>query len=73
MLWFAPQAFIFSKICRMVICPVRVTYNYVVVFFFQERKTAIKLANLAAFASAKSLTCLKFLISVKKYLFLVRW
>ena len=73
MLWFVPQAFIFSEIYRMVMCPVRVTYNHVVVFFSQERKTAFKLANRATFVIAKSLICLKFHISLKKHIFLVRW
>ena len=50
MLLFALQAFIFPKIFRMVICPVRVTYNHVVVFFAQERKTAFKQTNGATFA-----------------------
>ena len=66
MLWFAPQSFIFCKICRMVICPVGVTYNHVVVFFAQERKTEFKLAYRATFAIAKSLMCFKFNISLKK-------
>ena len=73
MLWFAPQAFIFFKICRIVICPVRVTYNHEVVFFAQERKTALKLQNLATFVIAKSPICLKFYNSLKKHIFLVRW
>ena len=72
MLWFAAQAFIFSKICRMVICPVRVTYNHEVLFFTQDRKIAFKLANRATFAIAKSLICFKFHISLKKHTFLVR-
>ena len=55
MLWFDPEVFNFSKICRMVICPVRVTYNHEVVFFSRERKTALKLENLATLAIAKSL------------------
>ena len=57
----------------MVICPVRVTYNNVVVFFAQERKTEFKLANRATFGIAKSLICLKFNISFKKYTFLLKW
>ena len=55
----------------MVICPVRVTYNDVVVFFAQERKAAFELANIATFAIAKSLICFKFHILLKKYTFLV--
>ena len=43
------------------------------VFFAQETKTPLKLANLATFAIAKSQIGLKFLISLKKYLFLVKW
>ena len=54
MLWFAPQSFISSKICRMVMCPVRVTENHVMVFFVQKRKTMFKLENRATFAIAKS-------------------
>ena len=50
----------FSKICRMVISPVRVTYNHAVVFFAQDRKTVFKLANRATFDIAKSLICFKF-------------
>ena len=73
MLWLAPQPFIFSNICRMVICPVRVTYNHAVVFFAQDRKTAFKLAKRATFAIAKSLIYFKFHISLKKYAFSVRW
>ena len=57
----------------MVICPVRVTYNHVVVNFAQERKTAFELPNIATFAIAKSLICFKFDISLKKYSFLPRW
>ena len=57
----------------MVICPVRVTYNHVVIFFAPERKTAFELKNLATIAIAKSLICLKFGISLKKYTFLVGW
>ena len=57
----------------MVICPVRVTYNHVMVFFAQERKTEFKLANRATFGIAKSLICLKFNISFKKYTFLLKW
>ena len=49
----------------MVKCPVRVTYNQVVVFFAQERKTAFKLAYRVTFAIAKSLVCFKFHISLK--------
>ena len=52
MLWFAFKAFSFSKIFWMVACPVRVTYNHVVVFFAQDRKTAFKLPNRATFAIA---------------------
>ena len=54
----------------MVICPVRVIYKHVVVFFAQERKTEFKLGNVATFAIAKSLICFKFHISSKKYTFL---
>ena len=50
MLWFVPQTFIFSKIFRIVICPVRVTCNHVVVFFAHEGKTAFKQTNGATFA-----------------------
>ena len=57
----------------MVICPVRVTYNHVVVFFAQEKKTAFKLQNRGTFAIAKSLICSKFHISSENYTFLVRW
>ena len=31
--WFADPSFIFLKICQMVICPVRGTYNHVQIFF----------------------------------------
>ena len=44
----------FSKICRMVICKGRVTYNHAVVFFAQDEKTAFKPGNRATFAMAKS-------------------
>ena len=47
--------------------------KFTVVYFAQERKTAFKPANLATFTIAKSLICLKFYISLKKYTFLVRW
>ena len=73
MLCFYPWAFIFAKICRMVICSVRGTYNHVVVFFAQERKTTFTLANVPTFSIAKSPICLNFHISLKKYTFLVRW
>ena len=35
----------FHKICQMVICSVRGTYNHVRIYFVQERKTALKLAS----------------------------
>ena len=57
----------------MVICPVRVTYNHVVIFFAQQRKTAFKLTNLATIAIAKFLISSKFHISLKKDTFLVGW
>ena len=57
----------------MVICPVRVTYNDVMVIFAPDRKTAFKLANRATFAIAKSLIYFEFYISLKKFTFLVRW
>ena len=73
MLWFASQAFTFSKLCRMVICPVRVTYNHVVVFFPQDSKISFNQANRTTFEIAKILICFKFHISLKKSTFLVRW
>ena len=64
----------FSKICRMVIGPVRETYNHVVAFFAQERKQRLSLANPATFAIAKCLISFKFRISLKKYaIFNQRW
>ena len=38
MLWFVPYAFVFFlKICQMVICPVRGTYNNAGIYFVEER------------------------------------
>ena len=62
----------FSKICRMVIGPVRETYNHVVAFFAQERKQRLSLANPATFAIAKCPISFKFRISLKKYAILIR-
>ena len=52
-LWFAPDSLIFSKIGRMVICPVRVTYNHVSIFLFSRTKKDFKLPSRATFAIPK--------------------
>ena len=52
-LWFAPDTLIFSEIGRMVICPVRVTYNHVSIFLCSRTKKAFKLPCRAAFAIPK--------------------
>ena len=54
-LWFVPDTLIFSKIGRMVICPVRVTYNHVSIFVCSRTKKAFKLPGRATFAIAKLL------------------
>ena len=54
-LWFAPDTLIFSKIGRMVIYPVRVTYNHVSIFLCSRTKKTFKLASRATFAIAKFL------------------
>ena len=53
--WFPSHTFIFLKICQMIICPVRGTYNHVGTFFAQQGIKAFKLASRAIFAIAKSL------------------
>ena len=53
--WFASHTFIFLKICQMVTCPVRGTYNHVGKFFAQQGIKAFKLASRAIFAIAKFL------------------
>ena len=63
----------FPKHVGWLLCPVRVTYNHVVVFFAQERKTAFELANIATLAIAKSLISFKFHILLKKYTFVLKW
>ena len=53
--WFVSHTFIFLKICQMIICPVRGTYNHVGKSFAQQGIKAFKLASRAIFAIAKSL------------------
>ena len=57
----------------MVICPVRVTYNHVVVFFAQEKKNSVQTTKSRNICDWKSLICSKFYISLENYTFLVRW
>ena len=39
--WFGPPSLIFLKICQMVICPVRRTYNHLSIFLFSNTKKAL--------------------------------
>ena len=50
---FGPLSLMFFKICRMVICPVRRTYNHVSTFLLSSTKNACKLPSPATFAIAK--------------------
>ena len=70
---FATQAFVFFKICEMVICPVRVTYNHVVYFLLKKEKQRLNKQMEQHLRFAKSLICSKFYISLENYTFLVRW
>ena len=45
----------FLKICQMLICPVRGTYNHVWIFLCSRKKKAFKLANGTTFSITKSL------------------
>ena len=52
-LWFASDTLIFSKIGRMVICLVRVTYNHVSIFLCSRTKKAFKLPSRGTFPIAE--------------------
>ena len=59
--WFVSHTFIFFKICQMVICPVRGTYNHVQIFFAQQRKKAFKLVSPKNLWLINPYSCFKFL------------
>ena len=64
MFWF------FSKIGRMVICPVRVTYNHVSIFLCSRTKKEFKLPSRAIFAISKFPYLLRIAQLTQKFQFL---
>ena len=61
--WFGPTSLIFLKICQMVICPVRSTYNHVSIFLFSSTEKAINYQVEQYLRSLNSHICLEFLSS----------
>ena len=61
--WFGPPSLIFLKICQMVICPVRRTYNHVSIFLFSNTKKALNYQVEQYLRLLNSPICLEFLSS----------
>ena len=71
-LWFAPHSFIFFKICQIVICPVRRTYNHVSIYLCLRTKKAFNLPSQASFGKVKCLYWFQIVKLSHKFLFLAR-
>ena len=73
-LYFASHAYLpfFFKICRLVICPVRGTYNHVSIFLCSRTKTAFELTSRATFAIAKFSYLFRISQLTRKFQFLSR-
>ena len=74
--WFGPPSLIFLKICQMVICPVRRTYNHVSIFLFSNTKKALNYQVEQYLRLLSSPICLEFLSSPRDFNFFrefVRW
>ena len=74
--WFGPPSLIFFKICQMVICPVRRTYNHVSIFLFSSTEKALNYQVEQYLRLLNSHICLEFLSSPRNFNFFreyVRW
>ena len=67
--WFGPPSLIFLKICQMVICPVRRTYNHLSIFLFSSTKKAINYQVEQYLRLLNSPICLEFLSSPRDFNF----
>ena len=72
MLWFASDTLIFSKIGRMVKCPVRVTYNHASIFVCSRTKKPLNYQVKQHLQFLNSYSCLELLSSPENFNFFSR-